>query len=119
LRWFGRAIDDELRERGIAVRTVSPGPVDTDFFLDELDRVTPMTFSQPMSTPEEVAEAVMRAILEGPQEIGMPKKGARLATLGYLSPGFLRILRPRLERKGARAKAAYAARRGGGSGKRT
>ena len=116
MRWFARAVDDELRERGIAVRTVSPGPVDTDFFLGELDRVAPMTFSQPMSKPEEVAGAVIQAILEGPQEIGMPKKGARLATLGYLSPGFLRFLRPRLERKGAKAKAAYAARRRGPTG---
>lgn len=114
LRIFARAVDDELRPRGIAVCTVSPGPVDTDFFLGELDNVTPITFSQPMSTPEEVAEAVMRCLRTGRQEIALPWFGGKLATLAYLSPAFLRTLRPMMERKGARKKAAYAATKGVG-----
>jgi short-subunit dehydrogenase len=113
LRAFGRAVGEEWRARGIAVCTVSPGPVDTDFFLDELDSVTPITFSQPMSTPERVASAVMRCLRTGRREIPLPWFGAKLATLGYLSPAMLRVLRPFMERKGARKKAAYAARKRG------
>jgi short-subunit dehydrogenase len=114
LRTFARALDDELRPRGIAVSTVSPGPVDTDFFAGELDNVTPITFSQPMSTPEEVAEAVMRCLRTGRQEIALPWFGGKLATLAYLSPWFLRALRPMMEKKGARKKAEYeAAKRAG------
>jgi short-subunit dehydrogenase len=111
LRFFGRALDLEVRQRGIAVCTVSPGPVDTDFFLAELDEVTPVTFSQPMSTPERVAEAVVECLERGRHEIAIPWLSGKLASLGYLSPGVFRLLRPLLRRVGARKKAAYAARR--------
>jgi len=109
LRSFGRAFADEVRPRGIAVCTVSPGPVDTDFFLGELESVTPITFSQPMSTPDRVAEAVIDCLRTGRQEIAIPWFSGKLATLAYLSPAFLRALRPMLEKVGARKKAAYAA----------
>ena len=112
LRAFSRALADELRPRGIAVCTVSPGPVDTDFFLAELANVTELTFSQPMSSPERVAAAVLECARTGRREIGLPRASAKLATLGYLSPRLLHALRPMLERVGARNKAAYAARRG-------
>jgi short-subunit dehydrogenase len=112
LRAFSRALADELRAGGIAVCTVSPGPVDTDFFLAELESVTDLTFSQPMSSPERVAAAVLECVRGGRQEIALPGVSARLATLGYLSPGLLRVLRPMMERVGARKKAAYAARKG-------
>jgi short-subunit dehydrogenase len=111
LRAFARALGEELRERGIAVHTVSPGPVDTDFFGEELDRVTPITFSQPMSTPDRVADAVLACLRSHRTEIALPWFSGKLATLGYLSPRFLRLLRPAMERLGARKKAAYAARR--------
>ncbi len=110
LRAFSRAAGEELRARGILVATVSPGPVDTDFFGD-VERVTDLTFSQPMSTPDEVADAVL-ACLERPRaEIAMPWLSGKLATLGYLSPAFLRAVRPLMERIGRRNKRAYAARK--------
>jgi short-subunit dehydrogenase len=111
LRAFGRALADELRSRGVAVSTVSPGPVDTDFFLAELDQVTPLTFSQPMSAPADVAEAVLACLRTGREEIAMPWLSSKLATLAYLSPAFLRALRPVMEKFGAKKKAAYAARK--------
>jgi short-subunit dehydrogenase len=111
LRAFSRALRDELRARGVRVCTVNPGPVDTDFFLDELERVTPITFSQPMSTPEEVAAAALRCLESGRAEVALPWFSGKLATLGYLSPRFMKLLRPAMERLGARKKAAYAARR--------
>ena len=116
LRFFGRALAEELRGREVRVHTVSPGPVDTDFFLAELDRVAPVTFSQPMSTPDAVAAAVLHCLRGGPQEIAIPAASGKLATLGYLSPAVYRVLRPLLTRLGARKKAAYAARRGVGGG---
>ncbi len=112
LRAFGAAAAEELKPRGIAVCTVSPGPVDTDFFGEELPRVTPITFSQPMSTPEEVADAVLECLRTGRAEIALPWFSGKLATLGYLSPALLRLLRPVLERIGAKNKAAFAARKG-------
>jgi hypothetical protein len=111
LRAFARAAADELRDRGIAVCSVSPGPVDTDFFGEQFDKVTPITFSQPISTPDEVAEAVLRCIRTKQLEIALPWFSGKLATLAYLSPTLLGLLRPMMERKGAKGKAAYAARK--------
>ena len=111
LRAFSRAAADELRARGIAVCTVSPGPVDTDFFGAELEKVAPITFSQPMRTPDQVADAVIECLRGGRQEIALPWLSGKLATLAYLSPALMRLLRPMMERKGARVKAAYTARR--------
>jgi hypothetical protein len=116
LRAFGRALGDELRSRGITVSSVSPGPVDTDFFADELDQVTTLTFSQPMSSADEVAAAVLECLRSGRREIALPWFSGKLATLGYLSPAFLGLLRPAMERRGARAKAAYAARKRAANG---
>ena len=111
LRWFGRATNEELRSQGITVCTVSPGPVDTDFFLNELDSVAPITFSQPMSTPDEVAEKVLECLRTGRQEIAVPWFSGKLATLGYISPTILRILKPMMEKKGTKKKAEYAERK--------
>ena len=111
LRAFARALDDELRPRGIRVCSVSPGPVDTGFFLAELDDVTPITFSQPMSTPEQVADTVIACLSGGRQEVPIAWASGKLATLGYLSPSFLRLLRPLMEKIGRKKKAAYAAKK--------
>ena len=103
LRAFGRALDTELREAGIRVCNVNPGPVDTGFFGD-LRRVPDLVFSQPMRSPEQVAVAVLRAIDTRAQEIDIPALSGRLATLGYLSPRLYAGLRPLLVRIGARNK---------------
>jgi short-subunit dehydrogenase len=110
LRAFSRVIHEELRERGVHVGLVSPGPVDTGFFGD-LQKVPPLVFSQPMSSAEEVADAVLRCWTEKRAEIALPWLSARLCTLGYLSPRLLRALRPALEKRGERNKKAYAARK--------
>jgi short-subunit dehydrogenase len=65
LRAFSRALRDELSERGISVSVVSPGPVDTGFFGEEIERVADVVFSQPMSSADEVADAILECIREG------------------------------------------------------
>ena len=111
LRSFSRALRDELAGSGVTVSVVSPGPVDTGFFGEELERVADVVFSQPMSTAEEVAEAIMRCIEEGTREIALPWLSGKLCTLGYLSPALTRLLRPVLEKRGARNKRGYLARK--------
>jgi short-subunit dehydrogenase len=113
LRWFSRAIRQELAERKISVSVVSPGPVDTGFFGEDLEKVSNLTFSQPMSTADEVADAVMAAIRDGTEEIAVPWLSGKLCTLGYLSPGLLKLLQPSMERRGARAKRAFIERKRG------
>jgi short-subunit dehydrogenase len=114
LRCFSRAMRDELLPSGIRVSCVSPGPVDTGFFGEELGLVNDITFSQPMSTAAEVADAVVACIREGKEEIAVPWVSGKLCTLGYLSPRLLSVLRPGMERRGARNKARYIARKRGG-----
>lgn len=114
LRFWALAAAEDLARRGLRVANVNPGPVDTGFFDAEIQFVSDLTFSQPMSTAEQCAEAVLACILgqESPMEIDLPRASGKLATLGYLSPKISRALRPMLERRGARAKAAFMRRKG-------
>lgn len=105
LRAFSRALAEELRDRNIRVALVSPGPVSTGFILDELHEVSPITLSQPMSTADEVAHAIVRSAADGRLERLMPPASGALATLAYLWPGLARRLRPIMARRGERAKA--------------
>jgi short-subunit dehydrogenase len=110
LRAFSRALDLELEGHGIRIVSVNPGPVDTGFFGD-LETVPDLVFSQPMSTAEEVADAVLRAVETDAQEIDVPALSGMLATVGYLSPKAFAVLRPVLEKRGAAAKAEYIAKK--------
>ena len=89
--------------RGISVSAVSPGPVDTGFFGDEIEKVADVVFSQPMSSAEQIAAAVLRAVESRSAEIDVPALSGKLATLGYLSPRLFTRLRPLLEKLGADA----------------
>lgn len=111
VRAFSRALDDELTGTGVRIKVVSPGPVDTGFILDDLDRVTDLTLSQPMSTAAEVAQAIVDISVNERFEHKMPASSGLLTTVGYLSPGLGRLLRPMLERKGRRVKARLKAAR--------
>jgi short-subunit dehydrogenase len=109
LRAFGRALNSELSLHGgrIRVATVCPGPVDTGFFGADLSLVPDLVFSQPMSTAEEVADAVTAVIERGVQELDVPSVSGKLATIGYLSPRLFSALRPALEKRGKRKKAHF------------
>jgi short-subunit dehydrogenase len=111
LRAFSRALYEEMAPRNIHVLCVNPGPVDTDFFGD-ISKASDLTFSQPMSTPAEVAEATLRGLELRLPEVDIPFASGKLATLGYVSPGLTRILRPLLELRGARNKARYMRQKG-------
>jgi short-subunit dehydrogenase len=104
LRFWALAAAEDLAVRGIRIANVNPGPVDSGFFDDDLDNVTPMTLSQPISTVEQCARAVLRAIETDVVEIDLPYASGKLATLGYVSPPLRRALRPLLEKRGAAVK---------------
>jgi short-subunit dehydrogenase len=114
LRAFTRALDEELQPRGLRALSVCPGPVDTGFFGDHLADVPDLVFSQPISSADQVAEAVMRALTQHIPEVALPAMSGRLATLGYLFPELARLVRPLLEKRGARAKARFMASYTGG-----
>jgi short-subunit dehydrogenase len=111
LRFFSLALREELSQENIRVLCVNPGPVDTEFFGDVV-KAADLTFSQPMSTVEEVAAVTLDGLLRDLPEVDLPSLSGKLATLGYLSPGLKSVLRPLLERIGKKNKERYMRRRG-------
>lgn len=105
LRAFTYAIADELRDTGIKIGVVSPGPIDTAFILGDIDATTELTFSQPMCTAEEVAQAILDLCGNTQVEQTMHLSSRIMTTIGYLAPSIRRLLLPLMRRKGARVKA--------------
>ena len=104
LRAFTIALGEELRDQGVRVSVVSPGPIDTGFIMDDLDEVADIVFSQAMCGADDVAGMIVECAADGRREREYPVGGAKLATLGYLLPGLRRLLRPALVAKGRRVK---------------
>jgi short-subunit dehydrogenase len=111
LRFFSLALADELRDTPIKVGLVSPGPVDTGFILADIDKTADITLSQPMSTAEEVAQAILDLCGNTQREVAMPRITGFLTTVIYLFPWIGRQMRPALERKGRRFKEQFKAAR--------
>jgi len=107
LRAFSYALRDELHEAGINVGVVSPGPIDTGFIMDEIDQVEDIVFSQPMSSAEQVADAVISIASGENDEISLPAISGKLTTLSYLFPRLRRFLRPKLYEMGRKNKKKY------------
>lgn len=109
LRFFTLALAEELSDTPIKVGLVSPGPVATGFILSDIDKTADIAVSQPMSSAEEVAQAVLDLCGNAQREVAMPRITAMLTTLTYLWPWLGRQVRPMLERKGRRFKEQYKA----------
>lgn len=105
LRIFTLALHQELQGTGIKAAVVSPGPIDTGFIMEDLDNVDDIVFSQPMSTAEEVAQAILDLCSNNLRELAMPRSSGVLTSAAYLMPWLGRILKPILEKKGAKVKA--------------
>ena len=104
LRTFTYALSEELRGSGVKLALVSPGPLDTGFIMDNLDVVADLTMSQPISTAEEVARAVVDICGNRQKEIAMPASTAVLSRINAAMPWLRRLIQPVLEKKGARVK---------------
>ena len=114
LRFWALAAQEDLGRKGLRIANVNPGPVDTGFFDSDMQNVTALTFSQPMSSAEQVADAVLACIVSDDTgfEIDLPYMSGKLSTFAYLLPGAAKLLRPLLERKGAKAKQRFMTRKG-------
>ena len=104
LRLFSLALAEELQGTNIKIGLVSPGPINTAFIMDDIDGVSDITFSQPMSTALDVAQAVLDLCGNTVREEAMPKSSGVLTTIVGVMPWLGRMLRPALERKGRRQK---------------
>ena len=117
LRAFTIALAEELRGTNVKVATVSPGPIDTGFIMANIDDVSDLTFSQPISTADQVAFEIMKLCVNNKVERSMPPVSGLLTTLTYLFPGFARAMRPAFESKGRRVKRRLKAQQQAGEGK--
>lgn len=104
LRSFTLGLAEELRGENVKVGLVSPGPINTGFILKDIDTVSDLTFSQPMTRVEEVAQSILDLCGNNIRELTMPRSGGILSTVVGLAPWLGRMLRPSLERKGQRMK---------------
>lgn len=104
LRAFTMALAEELRDSKIKVGLVSPGPVNTGFIMADVDKTADITFSQPMSTAEEVAQCILDLCGNNLREVAMPPLSGFLTTVTYLFPWIGRQMKPVLERKVQRVK---------------
>jgi len=107
LRAFSYALADELRDSGISVGSVSPGPIDTGFIMDEIDAVEDIVFSQPMSSAEQVAAGILTVASGEEVEVVLPAASAKLTHISYLFPNLRRRLRPKLYEQGRKNKEKY------------
>jgi short-subunit dehydrogenase len=105
LRAFTFALAEELRDTNIKLAVVSPGAIDTGFGAPYMDKVTDLTLSQPISTPEEVAQAILDLCGNNQREQAMPAISGYLTTLSYLMPWLGRLVQPLMQRKGKKVKA--------------
>jgi len=109
LRGFTFALNEELKGTGVSVCVVSPGPITTGFVLNDLDHTPNLVFSQPFLTPEQVGEAVLACVRDRKRERAMPASTLFLAKLIGTMPWLQSMVRPALEKKGARVKDRYRA----------
>lgn len=104
LRAFTFALGEELRGTHVKLAIVSPGPIDTGFIMDDIDNVSDLTFSQPLSTADEVASVILDLASNTRRERSMPPISGLLTTLTNLFPAIGRVMRPTLEARGRKVK---------------
>jgi len=111
LRSFTYGLGVEVADSKIKLAVVSPGPIDTGFIMADIDATSDLTFSQPISTADEVAQAILDLCSNNLREQSMPRISGLLTMLLYIFPWLGTAVRPMLERKGAAVKAKIKAER--------
>jgi len=111
LRSFTYGLGIEMADSKIKLAVVSPGPIDTGFIMADIDATSDLTFSQPVSTADEVAQAILDLCSNNLREQSMPRTSGLLTMMAYIFPWLGTAVRPMLERKGAAVKAKIKAER--------
>jgi uncharacterized protein len=94
---FSRAVTSELRERGVRVHTVCPGPVETPGFSQRRLLERPLT-ARLVIDPDEVAAAILRTLERGRAEVVVPSFFRVAGILQSLAPATLGRLTARVRK---------------------
>ena len=95
LRGFCLSLREELRNTGIAISLISPGPVETEMLRTEstCDRST-MAFVERPLDPDDVADAILRIIRKPVPEVVLPVRTILAAFLMSIFPSFFTAAYP-------------------------
>ena len=86
---------------------ITPGPIETPFIMDNLDKVHDLVLSPPMSSPQEIAELIIASAQDGKMERIKPVHTGILAKIGFLLPSIKNLVKPIMEKQGANRKRKY------------
>lgn len=112
IRAFSYALAEELEDTGVKVSVISPGPVNTPFIMDNLERLHDLVLSPPLSEPEEIAEMILLTARDGRIERIKPYHTGVLAKIGFLLPGLGKLIKPLMKRQGRKVKQKYLSMKG-------
>lgn len=110
MRGLSYAIAEELENTKVKVCLICPGPVDTPFIMDSIEKLHDLVFSPPMSTPKQIAELIIKSAEDGKMERIRPIHTGILAKIGFLLPPVATLVKPIMEMIGAKRKAKYVER---------
>ena len=104
IRGFSYAMAQELKDSGITVSVVSPGPVDTPFIMDNIESLNDIVLSPPLSSADDIAKLIVLSAEDGKLERIKPVHTGILAKIGFLFPYVTKIARPFMESRGRKKK---------------
>ena len=103
VRGYSLSVALDLRHSPIHVSLSHPDSVETPMIAYEATHGgAPLGLSGTMLKPEDVTDAIVRALRTGKREIAVPRSRGRLITVGELFPWLRDIVIDRLERAGER-----------------
>lgn len=102
VRGFCLSLREELRNTGIEISMISPGPVETPLLrLESTSDRSTMAFVERPLEPRFVAEAILRVIRKPAQELVLPGRAKKFASLLSLFPWLFTAIYPVLNFVGA------------------
>ncbi|MEQ8266429.1 MAG: SDR family NAD(P)-dependent oxidoreductase [Parvibaculum sp.] len=113
LRGFLAGFHQEMAAHGIRVSGVYPAAVDTPMLHHEaLHGGSVLNFVDKVMTPEEVAQATLRAIDTGKLEVYVPYSASILSRFFGAFPWMIRPILPLMEKIGEKGRLKFIARKG-------